>query len=80
MPRDGCTTGDGEKLGSLNRRQNAAIIKHTLAMNYTFEELNIMAEALSLLLNQNRHDASKAMLIDALADKVVKDQSSKGEA
>lgn len=49
-------------------------------MNYTFEELNIMAEALSLLLNQNRHDASKAMLIDALADKVVKDQSSKGEA
>jgi hypothetical protein len=51
-----------------------------LFMSYTFEELDIILEALTYL--ENRILLSKTQLkrIADLTDKVVKDQSSKAEA
>jgi len=49
-------------------------------MSYTFEELDMIAEALNLLIEQNSHRPRRVKALNELADKVVKDQSNKSEA
>jgi hypothetical protein len=52
----------------------------TLFMEYTFEELQLIAEALTYLEYRSLLTGTKIKRIAKLADKVAKDQSSKAEA
>lgn len=46
-------------------------------MSYEHDELEMIAEALMRMARRYRHDPKKQKAIEALADKVVKDQADK---